>query len=435
MKNLRRNSWPWVLSAYFAEGLPYQMITTVSIFMLSERMVRGSHVVVAASLLSLPWSLKALWSPAVDLYRTKRWWMLAAGTGVALCMGIAAGVLTWENWLPWTLMALALGAFCSATYDVACDGFYMQALDSEQQSFFVGFRSTAYRLSTLFCSGVVLSFEGALVRRGSPAPTLLDDVTFAWCVVFGGIAVLMLLFQALHGWLLPHPYNDSIKRTAPNDVSGAAAAQNNDKVPGFWSVLRSFLMRKDLGFTLIFLLAYRLGEAMLSKVAVLFLVSSRETGGLALDNLQCGVVYGTVGVAALLTGGILGGMYIAKIGLRRALLPMALLLNLPDLLYVWMSATQPEHLWTIGIAVAVEQFGYGFGLTAYMVYMLQAVKGAFATSHYAFLTCVMALGLMLPSAVSGYIQESLGYTAFFVVACVCTLPCFAVCWWLKRKME
>jgi PAT family beta-lactamase induction signal transducer AmpG len=210
-------------------------------------------------------------------------------------------------------------------------------------------------------------------------------------------------------------------------------AERENPLRAFWTVLKSFFTKRDLLFMFLFLIAYRLGEALLAKVTSLFLIDTQAHGGLGLDTKTYGIIYGVAGVSALLVGGILGGMYIARHTLRRSVLWMALALNVPDLLYVWMAYTQPDNLWIIGSAVAVEQFGYGFGLTAYMVYMLQSVKGNFATSHYAFLTCIMALGLMLPGLVSGSLQELLGYAHFFELACVCTLPGFAASWWLMRR--
>jgi PAT family beta-lactamase induction signal transducer AmpG len=357
----------------------------------------------------------------VDVYATKRRWLLRAQLACALCFLITAAALLLPAGMPWILTSLALAAFASATYDIACDGFYMQALSPERQSYFVGIRSTAYRISTIFASGALIYAAGWLRQQGSPVAGL-SDVAFGWSAVFLLVAVMLVVFSAVHNLILPRPVDARLPE-----------AERENPLRAFWTVLKSFFTKRDLLFMFLFLIAYRLGEALLAKVTSLFLIDTQAHGGLGLDTKTYGIIYGVAGVSALLVGGILGGMYIARHTLRRSVLWMALALNVPDLLYVWMAYTQPDNLWIIGSAVAVEQFGYGFGLTAYMVYMLQSVKGNFATSHYAFLTCIMALGLMLPGLVSGSLQELLGYAHFFELACVCTLPGFAASWWLMRR--
>jgi PAT family beta-lactamase induction signal transducer AmpG len=415
------SAWTWVISSYFAEGLPYNVVNTLAVVMLADLALRNSYITLTVSLLSLPWSLKALWSPLVDVYATKRRWLLRAQLACALCFLITAAALLLPAGMPWILTSLALAAFASATYDIACDGFYMQALSPERQSYFVGIRSTAYRISTIFASGALIYAAGWLRQQGSPVAGL-SDVAFGWSAVFLLVAVMLVVFSAVHNLILPRPVDTQLPE-----------AERENPLRAFWTVLKSFFTKRDLLFMFLFLIAYRLGEALLAKVTSLFLIDTQAHGGLGLDTKTYGIIYGVAGVSALLVGGILGGMYIARHTLRRSVLWMALALNVPDLLYVWMAYTQPDNLWIIGSAVAVEQFGYGFGLTAYMVYMLQSVKGNFATSHYAFLTCIMALGLMLPGLVSGSLQELLGYAHFFELACVCTLPGFAASWWLMRR--
>jgi PAT family beta-lactamase induction signal transducer AmpG len=415
------SAWTWVISSYFAEGLPYNVVNTLAVVMLADLALRNSYITLTVSLLSLPWSLKALWSPLVDVYATKRRWLLRAQLACALCFLITAAALLLPAGMPWILTSLALAAFASATYDIACDGFYMQALSPERQSYFVGIRSTAYRISTIFASGALIYAAGWLRQQGSPVAGL-SDVAFGWSAVFLLVAVMLVVFSAVHNLILPRPVDTQLPE-----------AERENPLRAFWMVLKSFFTKRDLLFMFLFLIAYRLGEALLAKVTSLFLIDTQAHGGLGLDTKTYGIIYGVAGVSALLVGGILGGMYIARHTLRRSVLWMALALNVPDLLYVWMAYTQPDNLWIIGSAVAVEQFGYGFGLTAYMVYMLQSVKGNFATSHYAFLTCIMALGLMLPGLVSGSLQELLGYAHFFELACVCTLPGFAASWWLMRR--
>ena len=413
----KQNHWPWVISTNFAEGLPYAVITTLSVVMLADMGLSNTEVAAYTSLLAMPWSMKALWSPVVEIWRGKRWWMWVMQIVLACCFaGVAFGILTASAqgaglWLTWVLTFFAIGAFASATYDIACDGFYMQVLDTDEQSFFVGIRSTAYRLSMIFASGLLTTLVGLLARRSG------GDLSVAWVQVMAGVAVLMLLFAVLHAWLLPKP-----KRIENGQKESAGGT--------FLSTLSTFIQKPGLWFILLFLLFYRLGEALLSKMTILFLKAPIETGGLGLDNAEYGLIYGTIGVGALTIGGILGGMLVSKYGLRKCVIPLALALNVPDLLYVWMSVAQPTSRWLIGTCVGIEQLGYGLGFTAYMVFMLQSAKGAYSTAHYAILTALMAIGMNIPSMLSGWLQEFLGYTDFFWVVVVCTIPGMIASAWL-----
>lgn len=421
MSTQKNNHWPWVISTNFAEGLPYAVITTLSVVMLADMGMGNAEVAAYTSLLAMPWSLKALWSPVVEIWRGKRWWMWMMQVILACCfVGVAFGLLTATAqgaglWLTWVLAFFTIGAFTSATYDIACDGFYMQVLDTDEQSFFVGIRSTAYRLSMIFASGLLTSLVGLLARRSG------GDLNAAWVQVMIGVGVLMLLFALLHAWLLPKPQRKLAE--IPDDSASST----------FLSTLTSFVQKPGLWFILLFLLFYRLGEALLSKMTILFLKAPVESGGLGLDNAEYGLIYGTIGVGALTVGGILGGMLVSKYGLRKCVIPLALALNVPDLLYVWLSITQPADRWLIGTCVGAEQFGYGLGFTAYMVFMLQSAKGSFATAHYAILTALMAIGMNLPSMLSGWLQEFLGYTDFFWAVIACTIPGFLASVWLAMR--
>lgn len=434
--SLKPNHWPWVISTNFAEGLPYAIITTLSVVMLNDMGLGNAEVTAWTSMLAIPWSIKALWSPWVGAGNLKHW-MWTMQVVLACClMGVALGVLSapadlsqGNGWLAWVLGAFAVGAFASATYDIACDGYYMQRLDKDQQSFFVGIRSTAYRLSMIFASGLLTTLVGKLAKdlaaKGNivAAEGVADSPLYlreAWVFVMLGAAFVMLLFGFAHGrWL-----TSAKKEPKNNFVQKALAQKTADEEPagGYLDALKAFLRKPGLWFVFCFLLFYRLGEALLSKMSIIFLKAPVELGGLGLDNEEYGLIYGTVGVAALIVGGILGGMLVSRFGLGRCVIPLALALNVPDLLYVWMSITQPANRWLIGSLVGVEQFGYGLGFTAYMVYMLQAAQGKYSTAHYAIITALMAIGMMVPSALSGYMQEHLGYTAFFWVVALCTIP-------------
>lgn len=413
----------WVLSTNFAEGLPYAIITTLSVVMMADMGLPNSEVTAWTSLLAMPWSFKALWSPWVGRLRRPvsaqvglKTWLWITQILLAVCIGGIGMALLSAHWLVWCLMALTVGAFTSATYDVACDGYYMQALDKDAQSFFVGIRSTAYRLSMIFASGLLTTLVGLVARSNG------EDLASAWRWVMLGAALLLALLSVLHRKWLPEGH--------AQDPSEAYESHSGESQ---WMTFIDFFRKPGLWFILLFLLFYRLGEALLSKMSILFLKAPMEEGGLGLDNAEYGLIYGTVGVGALTIGGILGGMLVSRYGLRRCIIPLALALNVPDLLYVWMSMAQPLDRWVIGTLVGIEQLGYGLGFTAYMVFMLQSSQGRHATSHYAFLTALMAIGMNIPSMLSGWLQERLGYTSFFWVAVACTLPGMLLSVWLWTK--
>lgn len=411
MQHAYKHNLGWVLSTNFAEGLPYAVITTLSVVMMADLGLSNTQVTFWTSLLAMPWSFKALWSPWI---RDTRRWIWLMQVALAICIGGVALSLFSAHWLIWCLVALTVGGFTSATYDVACDGFYMKALDQEQQSFFVGIRSTAYRLSMIFASGLLTTLVGLITRSNG------GDIRMSWIWVMAGVAVLMALFAWSHYCLLPK-HDEDIQSAVSGKYDNV---KSSNAIWTDWSdAFVSFIRKPGLWFILLFLLFYRLGEALLSKMTILFLKAPVSEGGLGLDNAEYGLLYGTIGVGALTVGGILGGMWVSKFGLKRCVIPMALLLNVPDLLYVWMSIVQPENRWLIGSLVGIEQLGYGLGFTAYMVFMLQSAQGKFSTSHYAFLTALMALGMNIPSMLSGWLQQTLGdYTSFFWAAVACTIP-------------
>lgn len=403
------STWAWVLSSNFSEGVPYTIVNTMLVALLADMGAGNGEAALIPSLLSLPWIWKFLWAPIVDSYSTKRHWMICTQCLMAIALFTICLFLHLGLGITAVVVASAVIALASATYDVACDGFYMIALPQEHQSFFVGIRSTAYRLGMLFASGFLL----ILAKDGTAS-----DWTNA--IAVSGIT-LIALAAMLGCFLLPHAEDAS--------TAGKASAPGSFRL---MEVLRTFLQLhhgRELIVMLLFIFTYRLGEAFLSKVTMLFLKASPDAGGLGLNNEQYGYLYGTFGTLALVVGGILGGICISRWGLKRCIIHMALALNVPDLLYVFLAQTgwtSPDsHLPFIGMCISIEQFGYGFGFTAYTVYLLQCAKGPYETSHYAFLTALMAFGLLLPSAISGYVQIAMSsYTIYFSMACILTIPGF-----------
>ena len=416
---------------YFAEGIPYFIVNNISVIMFNNMGMSKGDMAMYTSLLYLPWVIKPLWSPFVDIIKTKRWWIMAmqvimsaAFVAVALSLPhpspetIAAGG-TPVSLFTLTLMLFWITAFASATHDIAADGFYMLALKPKDQSVFVGIRSTFYRLSSIFGQGVLVVIAGVLERK-------LGDVPQAWAVTLTISAVLFAAITLWHTFSLPRPDSDSIR------PSGASA---KDIFIEFGRTFVTFFSKKHVAAALLFMLLYRLPEAFLVKMMNPFLLDPASQGGLGLSTETVGLVYGTVGVAALTVGGILGGIAASRWGLKKSLWPMALALTLPCLSFVFLAAFRPDNILLISSCVALDQFGYGFGFTAYMLYLIYFSEGEFKTAHYSLCTAFMAMSMMIPGMVAGYIQESLGYTSFFIFVMVCCLVTVAVTRMLRVDPE
>lgn len=384
------------------------------------------------SLLYLPWVIKPLWSPFVDLIRTKRWWVVAMQVLMSVAFALVAFTLphpsaeliasdaTPVSLFTVTLVIFWITAFASATHDIAADGFYMLALEPNDQSLFVGIRSTFYRLSSIFGQGILVVVAGLLETR-------LGDIPKAWSLTLLGSSILFSALTLWHICRLPKPASDSMRQT----MEGGAGQIFSEFIRTF----RTFFQKKGVLVALAFMLLYRLPEAFLVKMMNPFLLDPVSEGGLDLSTESVGLIYGTIGVAALTVGGILGGVAASRWGLKKSLWPMALALTLPCLSFVFLAAFQPSDMWIIGSCVALDQFGYGFGFTAYMLYLIYFSDGEFKTAHYSLCTAFMALSMMIPGMVAGYVQEALGYTRFFGFVMVCCLVTVLVTFLLKVDPE
>ena len=425
-KILSSNPWSWVPTLYFAEGIPYFIVNTISVIMFTNMGMSKGDMAMYTSLLYLPWVIKPLWSPFVDIIRTKRWWIITMQALMSAAMLLLPFLLPQSGGealasSPLFFVTLALfwvTAFASATHDIAADGFYMHGLDSGTQAEFVGIRSTFYRLSSIFGQGVLVALAGFVDNH-------TGDVHLAWKITLLVSAAIFSAVTLYHTWSLPRPASD-----APSTTTDAKGI-----IKEFGRTFVTFFQKKGVVIAMIFMLLYRLPEAFLVKMMNPFLLDSHAAGGLGLSTEAVGIVYGTVGVAALTVGGILGGIAASRWGLKTALWPMALSLTLPCLSFVFLAAFQPESLWVIGSCVALDQFGYGFGFTAYMLYLIYFSEGEFKTAHYSLCTAFMALSMMLPGLVAGYIQECLGYTSFFIFIMICCLVTVAVTFLVKVDPE
>ena len=411
--------WSWLPSLYFAEGIPYVIVMNLSVIMYKRLGLSNTDIAFYTGWLYLPWVIKPLWSPFVDLLKTKRWWIVSMQLLIGSGLAGVAFTLPAPFYLQVSLVLFWLMAFGSATHDVAADGFYMLALDEREQSFFVGIRSTFYRLATIFGQGALVVAAGYLERT-------TGNIPYAWSLTLLVAGGLFVAFSVYHRFVLPTVSDD--RRDSRKSYS--------DTWQEFGRVVVAFFDKKNIGIAIVFMLIYRLSEAMLVKLASPFMLDARSEGGLGLSTEAVGVVYGTVGIIALIVGGILGGIAISRWGLRRCLMPMALALTLPNLVYVYMAFWQPTSLVIINGAVAAEQFGYGFGFTAYMMYLIRFSEGEYKTSHYAICSGFMALGMMLPGMAAGWIQTTLGsYLNFFIFVIICILPTIAIIPLVRSKME
>jgi PAT family beta-lactamase induction signal transducer AmpG len=365
--------------------------------------IDNAHIAFWTSFLYLPWVIKMFWGPLVDIYSTKRTWILSMQLAMSVCMFFLAFSLKTDVFFPLSLSALLIGAFISATYDISTDGFYMLALTEKEQALFVGIRAAFYRLAMIFGSGVLVYLAGILEAS-------TKNIAMSWTVVISISALIFALAFVYHTVTLPVPVAD--RRRSVQETTDHAS---------FGEVIRSYFLQRKIGVMLAFIMLYRLGEAMLIKLVSPFLLDPKSAGGLELTTKQVGLVYGTVGILSLVIGGILGGWLISRFGFKRCIWPMVLAMHIPDLFFVYMAYAQPGSD-LIYPLVALEQFGYGVGFTVFTVYLMYSANGKYKTSHYAISTGIMALGMMLPGFISGYVQQAVGYKMFFIIVCLMTIP-------------
>ena len=401
-----RTSWAWVPTLYFAEGLPYVLVVTVSAIMFKQLGISNADVALYTSWLYLPWVIKPFWSPFVDLIKTKRWWLLL--TQLILGAGLAGVALTVNttNFFRWSLAIMWLLAFSSATHDISIDGFYMLGLDEGEQSLFVGIRNTAYRIAMIAGQGGLLILVGLFEKQ-------FGSAVRAWSLGFLVAGGLMILLWLYHSYILPHPVADCTTGISRKNI-----------LREFGMTFVSYFKKPHIVPALLFILLFRCPEAQLVKIAPLFLVDDAVSGGLYLTTAQVGLAQGTLGVIGLLLGGIIGGITLSKFGLKKCIWYMVAAISVPDLVYVYLSWFPTQNMALVSTCIFIEQMGYGFGFTAYTLFLMYFARGEHQTSHYAISTGIMALGMMLPGMISGILQERMGYCMFFiwVIAC-CIVTC------------
>lgn len=416
-----KSPWSWVPTLYFAEGLPNVIVTAVAAVMYMHLGLSDTDIALYTGWLNLPWVIKPLWSPFIDLCKTKRWWVLAMQILLGSALAGVAFTLNTSFWLQGTLACFVLIAFASATHDISADGYYMLELSSHDQAKFVGIRNIFYRLAVIFGNGILVPLAGTLQLyfRNSQA--------FTWSLIFYGLAGIFIALWLAHGLLMPK---------AKADVKRNSTAK--DMYHGLLEMLLAFFTKvpvKQLITVLLFLLFFRFPEALLNTITKMFLMRPNSHGGLGLSPQEFGLANGTVGLIGLLLGGIVGGWLASRDGLKKWLWPMVCALTLPDVIYVILSYTMTSNLFIVSSCLFIEQFGYGLGFTALTLYMLYFSKGEFKTSHYAICTGISYLGLMIPGMISGLIADAVGYRTFFIIVCISCAITFLVTAFLKIDPE
>ena len=437
-----RNPWWWVPTLYFAEGIPYFVVNNISVMMFTKMGVPNGDMSFFTTLLYFPWFLKGIWSPIVDVLKTKRWWIVMMQILMTAMMVLLTVTLphpdssvissgnTSISMFTLTLVLFIITAFASATHDIAADGYYMLAHSPSSQAAFIGIRSVFYRVASVFGQGVLVFIAGVIESDGLSALGVeAGNIPMSWQITMGVAAVVFGTITLYHTFALPHSADDKPRIDA--DAAGSTANNMKELVNSF----KTFVMKPGCLLAIAFMLLYRLPEGFLIKLCQPFLVHSVEEGGLGLPTQLVGTVYGVFGVIALLLGGILGGLYSSRVGLKKSLWVMAAFMTLPCLTFVYLAIAQPANVVIITVALCIEQFGYGFGFTAYMLYMMYFSEGEFKTSHYAICTAFMALSMMLPGFVAGYIQEAIGYVNFFWMVMVCCLATLVVTYFADKRID
>ena len=401
----------WVPTLYFAEALPYMAVMTLSVVMYTTMGLSNTELALYTSWLYLPWVIKPIWSPLIDSIKNERWWILVTQTLIGASLAGVALTLHTALWLKLSLAFFWIMAFASATHDIAADGLYILRLDEREQALYVGWRSTFYRIGSISCQGGLVVITGMLEGE--------YGIPLAWSITMGLLAVIVIFIALWHSHALPH-----IHKPSPPKLN---------LIDTFAATLRALLRKPNLAPSLLFMLLFRLPEAQLAKMTAPFLLRTKEQGGLALDTTTVGFAYGTLGVAGLLGGGIIAGWLVSRHGLKRWWWPMVAAISLPDAVYIYLSLVQPDNIMLIDTCVFIEQFGYGFGFTAYMLYLVYFAKGEMSTSVFSLCTALQALGMMLPGMIAGHIADKYGFANFFIWVMLCTLVTFAVSALVKVK--
>ena len=414
----------WVPSLYLAEALPFTAVMLTSVLMFKEFGLTDGEITLYTGWLGLPWVIKPIWSPVIDNFKTKRWWVITMQFVLGCALALVAFTLPLSFWLQGSLELFMVIAFASATHDISADGFYILGLQDREQELYVGVRNTFYRIGMVVGQGGLVIFAGML-QNGMFGNTFADG-RMSWMTVFVVSGALMLLLALYHARVLPKVETGVLRD----------AFHVGEQAREFVRTLRFFLSKEHLLSAVAFILLFRLPEGLLTKVVPLFLTRSRSDGGLELSNVDFGFISGTLGVIGLLAGGVIGGWIVSRWGLKRSLWPLVMCITLPDIVYVYLSYAQPDNLWIVGTCLCFEQVGYGLGFAAYTLYLVTFSRGERTTAVFSICTAGQYLGgVMIPGMLSGVISENMGYRQFFIIVMLFCLVTFAVTACLKVPDE
>lgn len=416
----------WVPTAYFAMGLPFVVINMVAVLMFQGMGVDNARTAFWTSLIILPWTLKPLWSPFLELFKTKKFYVVATQLITGVAFGLTALSLTLPGFFAPAVVFLALAAISGATHDIACDGVYMSELTPSEQSKYIGWQGAFYNIAKIVATGGLVYLAGWLIERSLPAglteatagaAQLIGANRTAWIVIMCVLGAVMIALGVYHIFILPSSEAGKKKAAAGQKRSAGEVMRE------LGGVLVQFFTKKYIWLYIVFILLYRFGEGFAVKIVPLFLKAGREVGGLGLDNQQIGLYYGTGGALTFVIGSLLAGYYISARGLKKTLFSLICIFNIPFIVYVFLAWLQPEQGWMIATAIMLEYFGYGFGFVGLTLFMMQQVApGKHQMAHYAFASGIMNLGVMIPGMMSGFLSEKIGYFLFFVMVMIATVP-------------
>lgn len=409
----------WVPSVYFAMGLPFVALSLVSVIMFADLGIDEAKITFWTSLLILPYSLKPLWSPLLELYRTKKEFVVITQMLSGICFGLIAFLLPVSNFFAFVIAMMAVIAVSGATHDIATDGIYLTALDKQTQARYIGWQGAFYNLAKVLANGGMVGLAGVLMdyfKTNSPE----HAATYAWMIIMGLIGALLVALSIYHWFALPL---GSKSEDTPESF--------RQSMQSLWQVFKDFFMKKHIWYYILFIVCYRLTEGFAVKMVPLFLKDMRDIGGMGLTNQSIGLIYGTLGTLAFIVGSILGGYYIAHFGLRKVLFSLVCIFNIPFAVYFLLAHFQPECIWIIGSGLVAEYFCYGFGFVGLTLFMMQQVApGKHSMAHYAFASGIMNLGFMIPGMISGKIYQLVGYEMFFIIALLMAIPSFLLTWFV-----
>ncbi len=426
-----RSPISWVPTLYFAMGMPFVVLNMVCTLMFKGLEVSDAQIAFWTSIIMFPWTLKPLWSPLLEIYKTKKFFVVVTQIATGAVFGLVALALHLPDFFAITIALLAVIALSGATHDVAADGVYMATLSTEDQAKYIGWQGAFYNIAKIAATGGLVYLAGTLIKHFTGDTTGLDTTALAaaqhqgtvmaWTTIMLIIGIVMLLLGLYHIKFLP---GDKEKKDTEKPSLKESMVE-------LWGVFVDFFRKPHIIYYICFIILYRFAEGFVMKIVPLFLKASRDSQGLGLSEEEIGICYGTFGAAAFVIGSILAGYYIAHRGLQKSLFSLCCVFNLPFVAYTLLAIYQPESLWLIGGGIVLEYFGYGFGFVGLTLFMMQQVApGKHQMAHYAFASGIMNLGVMLPGMISGVISDWLGYKLFFVVVLICTIPAFLITWFV-----